>query len=162
MKTILKKTKFTIILLIGIVVFSSCTKKIYKVTWEELKGTQWKLYAIDDNTTGTRMILEPQDCYTCFTLTFDLDYKGHVSLTGISILNTINIQFYFPDPSSEAIVNVQITDLDEPFDGNLYCDIIRFVTNIAPTRTRLLLHTRDSIIRQNLIFHPLKPKKIDP
>ena len=60
----------------------------YVVDWEELKGTQWKLYSIDHNERG-RIELEPKNCEDCYTFTFDKEETGWL-LSGISIQNPVN------------------------------------------------------------------------
>jgi len=88
-----------------------------------LKGTKWKLKSV--NYRGKFEVFEPNDCDTCYTLTFDTETTGH----GISILNTINItrnsdKLYLVD-------KITVTELDEPYDGNLFSDLMRSVNMIA-------------------------------
>ena len=128
--------KFAVLLIVIVVALSSCSKKkIYEVTWEELKGTQWKLDHVvrnhpHEDHDDRRIIIEPQDCDTCFTLTFDAERIGY--LTGVSILNTVDVKILtgsdFQQNRPNAIVSV--TDLEEPFDGNKYCDFLRSVRTI--------------------------------
>ena len=76
--------KYKLILLIALTgSFSSCNNcswplKCKEISWDGLRGTQWKLEYIVDMTGGSyeRVILAPQDCDTCFTLTFDAEKNG--------------------------------------------------------------------------------------
>jgi hypothetical protein len=95
----------------------------YIVNWEELKGTQWKLYSIDHNKRG-RIELEPKDCEDCYTFTFDKDEIGWF-FSGVSILNTVNIRIGYVE--NREVVEVLITEKDEPFDGNLFCSTLKLV-----------------------------------
>jgi hypothetical protein len=54
-----------------------------------LAGTQWKLAGIVNTATGVLAELEPKDCATCYTLTFDTDSTAE----GTSIMNTLNLGF---------------------------------------------------------------------
>ncbi|MDR2916603.1 MAG: hypothetical protein LBV74_17540 [Tannerella sp.] len=112
--------------------------QMYAVLWKDLIGTKWKLYSIDHNTRG-RTYLEPKDCETCYTLSFD---KGKIgwTLSGVSIKNTINIKLY--DPEFPNIV-ISVTEKDESPDGNLYCSIIKNVHTISSTGRLLYLNFND-------------------
>jgi len=109
----------------------SCDDKFwgrpYKEKMSELRGTKWKLdYIISEEKPGKQIILEPQDCDTCFTLTFDAKEKWLIS--GISILNTVRMQFQnFGRPEMDILVS----DMDEPYDGNLYSSLISAVSGIT-------------------------------
>ena len=104
-------------------------RKCSKIDQDLLRGTRWKLeyvYFGDIDSVGRRTILEPKDCDTCYTLTFDA--KEKYKITGVSILNTVSIQFqHFGRPKMDIL----ITDLDEPHDGNLYTSLIRSVGGIG-------------------------------
>ena len=107
----------------------------YIVTWEELRGTQWKLYSIDHNERG-RIELEPKDCDTCYTFTFDKDETGWF-FSGVSILNTVTIKMNYPK------IEVLVTGSDEPFDGNLFCSALRLVEIIDCDGRFFGLHFND-------------------
>ena len=123
------KRNITAILLL--VIFAGCVyscdnkRPPPSIRLDDLRGTQWKLdyilrqYSSDDPI----IILEPQDCDTCYTLTFDTKKTGYI--TGVSIINTVDIQLL-------PIPNVSVTELDEPFDGNRYSDLMRSVKNYNP------------------------------
>ena len=121
-----------VMLAVGLVSCGECEglfSKCLKMDYDLLRGTRWKLeYVIfrDIDSFGRRTILEPKDCDTCYTLTFDA--KEKYKITGVSILNTVSIQFqHFERPE----MNILVTDLDEPQDGNLYTSLIRSVSNIS-------------------------------
>jgi len=120
--------------------FSNCLKD----DGDWLSGTQWKLEYIVDFTGGSyeRVKLAPQDCDTCFTLTFDAEKKWYIS--GVSILNTFSIQF--SSYISTEVMDILVTDMDEPFDGNLYCSLIRLVTGINASYLDLSLFIKDEDI----------------
>ena len=133
----MKKLKYITIALLIAAAMSSCwiIPSPYKECWDEFRGTQWRLAYIAPNAIHLlehpliveRTILEPHDCDTCFTLTFDAKKTGYI--TGVSILNTVDVQILrgpeLPD------IKVSVTELDEPFDGNLYSNLMRSVTGIA-------------------------------
>jgi len=121
------KRKITAIALwvILVVGMTSCNKRL-DVCWSVLRGTQWKLEYIGDTSKGPieMIILDPQDCDTCFTLSFDSEKEWHIS--GVSILNTFSIQWSREQPDMQILM----TDMDEPFDGNLFSSLIKSVTGI--------------------------------
>lgn len=140
-----------------------CRDKQLCIKLKDLRGTHWRLAFIapngrPENPIITELtILEPQDCDTCFTLTFDAKRTGYI--TGISILNTVNIQIFIgSDYPKEGFpeVKVSVTELDEPFDGNLYSDFMRSVTRIAFTHRRLDL----SVGNSTHIFYHLEFERI--
>jgi len=157
--------KYKLILLLAfLVALSSCAKpERHEVPWEDLKGTQWKLYEIRRNYghSDDRIIkLEPQDCENCYTLTFDEEKTGYA--TGVSIENTVDIQVLLGSEIPEtglSMVKVSVTELDEPFDGNQYCDFMRSVTIIFSTGFQLELYVFDDDNRINylLIFERINP-----
>ena len=106
----------------------------YIVTFEQLRGTQWKLYSIDHNTRG-RVELEPKDCETCYTFTFDEDETGW-QFFGVSIHNSFNIKI---NPFLEVLVAGE----DEPFDGNLFCSTLKRVEITACDGRYFYLHFND-------------------
>ena len=143
------------------VVMSSCNDKFpLKINWDGLKGTQWKLEYIVDMSGGSyeKLILAPQDCDTCYTLTFDAEKKWYIS--GVSILNTLSIEFSIL-LSSSADMDISVTDMDEPFDGNLYCSLIRSVTGInTDVKNSLILFIKNKDTGSNsyiLIYKRLNP-----
>ena len=107
---------------------TSCLKPPDKIDLGELRGTQWKLSYIVDTYDGQykRIILEPQDCDWCYTLTFDSEKKWYAS--GISTLNTVSIEFLHLERPEMKIL---VTDLDETNDGNYYTSLIRSVSGIT-------------------------------
>jgi len=111
----------------------------YVVTWDELKGTKWKLYSIDHNARGRKM-LEPEDCETCYTLTFDKDETGWF-FSGVSIKNSVNIRMKYN--GFNHYVEVLITGEDEPFDGNLFCSTLKLVEIIDCDGRFFGLHFND-------------------
>jgi len=111
----------------------------YVVTWEELKGTQWKLYSIDHNERG-RIELEPKDCEDCYTFTFDEDEIGWF-FSGVSILNTINIRIGYVE--NRQVIKVLTTEEDESFDGNLFCNTLKLVEIINCDGRFFNLHFND-------------------
>ena len=141
------KSNITAILLF--VIFAgcvySCSKPPPKVSCDELEkwweseqyvGTKWKLAYISSRNyvsgdSFENIVLEPQDCDTCYTLTFDAERTGYI--TGVSILNTLNIQVLLGSEIPEKgfpNFKVFITELDEPFDGNMYCYLIKSARSI--------------------------------
>jgi len=112
------------------------TGEPYIVTFEELKGTQWKLYSIDHNTRG-RIELEPKDCETCYTFTFDKD-ETEWQFSGVSIHNSFNIKMKFN--GFNHYLEVLVTGEDEPFDGNLFCNVIKLVEITACDGRYFYLH----------------------
>ena len=111
---------------------ASCSNEL-DICWDGLKGTQWKLAFINDISGEhfKKLILEPHDCDTCFTLTFDAEKRWYIS--GVSILNTFSIHMR----SGEQIdMEVFMTDnMDEPYDGNLFSSLIRFVNAVNGINT---------------------------
>ena len=139
----MKQIKYLAIVLLLAGGMVSCSKNpsVHTVPWEELKGTQWRLYEIlrnyghpDDST----IKLEPRDCDTCYTLTFDAEKTGYI--TGVSILNTVEIQVLLGSEYQGIgfpMVKISITELDEPFDGNMYSDFMKSLRRVCSTRTNL-------------------------
>ena len=115
------------------------TVPYYGVSWDELKGTKWKLYSIDHNDRG-RKFLEPTDCDTCYTFTID---KETGWLSGISIQNKVNIKITFLDHTRFFNIEIVGSELNEPYDGNLYCNTLKIV-NLIDFDTRYFgLHFND-------------------
>ena len=95
----------------------------HKISLDKHRGTQWKLVYVNPN----NVIFEPQDCDTCYTLTFDDKKTGYITV--VSILNTIIIQ-----TSHSGILQTIdfVTDFDEPYDGNLFYNLMKSVRTITP------------------------------
>ena len=124
-------------------------------------GTQWKLRYIHDMTgeLPEQILLESLDCDTCYTLTFDADKKWHIS--GVSILNTLSIEFssFYKPPE----MNITVTDMDEPFDGNLYCSLLRSVFEInSNVESALILFVKDKDTGSWPHTHTLTYERINP
>lgn len=132
-----------------------------EIKWDHLRGTQFKLnYLCCDISGGSSkpVILAPQDCDTCFTLIFDAEKKWEIS--GVSILNTLNIQF--SRNTSTAIMNIFVSDMDEPFDGNLYCSLIRSVTGISSDGQNVLVLHINNKEKTGENSYTLNYKRITP
>jgi hypothetical protein len=117
--------KMTVVTLCVCILFFAavgCDKKDKKkdIEWDGFMGTQWRLMHIEIIPTGERIILEPQDCDTCYTIAIDAEKRLYIS--GVSITNTFSIYSSYPNSK------VLIEDFDEPFDGNLFSSHIRSVT----------------------------------
>ena len=151
MKNLLSTTKQSVILLILASAFYAC-KTLLPPEPSPLIGTKWKL----DNIRIYReiIVLEPNDCDTCFTFTFDTD----TTAVGMSILNTINIS------KSGGRIAITTTEYDEPYDGNLFREIMRKSTGItrgswhpdAATYRTIILNTYD-FPQKLLIFKQVYP-----
>ena len=134
MKTLLSKTKQSVILLILASIFYACGGGgKYLFYWGDLKGTHWKLVQITHN--GEHIMnFEPQDCDTCFTLFFETTSVGYVyRMSGKSILNTVDVIIdtnIWEEYLNKTIVSV--TDYDEPYDGNLFSSLMRQTTMVSP------------------------------
>jgi len=79
-----------------------------------LKGTQWKLNGIVDVETNILKVLEPKECETCYTFTFDTDTTAF----GKSVFN----EFYINGLNPIVLYG---TNWGEPEDAGLYKNIIR-------------------------------------
>jgi len=126
----------------------SCEKNVeeipyYGVSWDELKGSKWKLYSIDHNQRG-RIELEPKDCDTCYTFTVD---KETGLLLGVSVSNKVSITlpFTYTEPVTKQVFIFEILgdELDEPYDGNLYCNTLKLVSLIDFDTQYFGLHFND-------------------
>ena len=100
---------------------------------DHLVGTKWRLdYIHKDYGREKNLILEPHDCDTCYTFMYDMiDEAGIGHISGVSIRNTVKIQL---NPCIYPLLKVSITELDEPFDGNLYSKILGSVRIINTAR----------------------------
>ena len=150
----------------------SCDRtKPFVVDYGDFKGTQWKLvHIIPQNIHELEYplilentILEPHDCDTCFTITFDAERKGYA--TGISILNTMEFRILMDSEYPEGgfpWCKVTVTELDEPFDGNLYSELMSSVTrhyadNVSEGPFLVLSVGDISHIFYNLVFECKDP-----
>ena len=135
-----------VVLMIFAAGLTSCSEPISKIDWNKYRGTQWKLSYVHLNmkrdsinseamrlidpynrVMDNRTMLEPKDCATCYTLTFDAKRTGY--LTFVSIQNIINVQL---PPHSTIPITLDIgTDLDEPYDGNLFSNLLKSTQHIV-------------------------------
>jgi len=155
MKTFLKFTALSAVLLMLAKTFTSCERGPYEFTVE---GT-WKLAHVQFyNGEGDFFIveLEPKDCDTCFVFTFvEVDFGNRVVMEGTSILNTIRI-VETPVPYGHPHIEVTITDGDEPFDGNLFTEALRSATHIFYRSSRMYIafaENADAHIQNLLVFN---------
>jgi len=67
----------------------SCgNKKETEFDGQSLAGTKWKLAGIVDTQTGTLTVLDPKDCDSCYSFTFDTDSTA----SGNSITNVLLVR----------------------------------------------------------------------
>ena len=152
MKTLLSKTKQSVILLILASVFYACSPP-HPIPWYELEGTKWRLEAVYFQDGRGRVELEPKDCDTCYTLMFNTDRIAH----GISILNTVTVTRGYP---TDINVVIAVDEYDEPYDGNLFSELMRSATHISLNSyfLRILVAGGDCASDNvNIIFKQLKP-----
>jgi len=119
MKTFLK-TLTLLAVLLSLVVGTSCYRDpLLRVHYDG----NWKLEGIDFGDEQGFVELEPKDCDTCYILTI-YDKNGNVA-HGISISNTVEIIETWNNGFERKVT---ITEGDEPFDGNLYCEALKSMT----------------------------------
>jgi hypothetical protein len=82
-----------------------------------LEGTDWKLAGIVDASTGDVRELEPKDCATCYTLSFDTDSTAE----GKVIVNTINISL--ADSYANGVLLVKTTKIYLSGEDDFYLAI---------------------------------------
>jgi len=132
-----------------------------KISLDKHRGTQWKLAYVDPNGVydlehpliTERTILEPHDCDTCYTLTFDDKKTGYITV--VSILNTIIIQ---TNPSGILQTIDFVTDFDEPYDGNLFYNLMKSVRTIDAGAGAVSVSVRDATQTSHfLVFEQINP-----
>jgi hypothetical protein len=67
-----------------------------------------------------------------------------------------------PYSYTEPDVKISVTELDEPFDGNLYTDLLRSATQMTASDMDVCIWVRDLTtgkIFYHLVFKPISPLK---
>ena len=119
----------------------------------------WKLHAIqlwcDEIGDFHWVEIEPKDCDTCYTLTFDEKGEAH----GISIFTRVHLVRVLLEGNILGHKAVFIDEQDEPFDGNLYRQALKDMqeAGISITRSRMGIHFGKSEDQTVLRYKPIKP-----
>ena len=145
MKTILKLTTLSAILLSLIGGVVSCTKPFPEPF--PPAGTKWKLEGINYQDGQGVIMLEPKDCDTCYTFVFDTDSTAF----GISIINQIKL--FRPYRSGSPAITT-MSEFEEPFDGDLYCALLKHIHSIVIDRESLVIQLKVNEKTQVLIYNP--------
>jgi len=166
MKKIFKLIALSAILLMLVGSFSACGDKEPSTTngFPEplpLGGTKWKLDYVNFQDSRDFVTFEPTDCDTCYTLVFDTDSTA----SGLSIINQLNV--FRPYLNANRLANpsdatnlhggntiITMTELEEPFDGNLYCTLLKNVHSVDHEGPRLIMLVITDSGTRILIYKP--------